>query len=85
MKTTKSSNSVTGGLDQKGTDSDEDDTMTAPVREPLSYQDIMHRLVARFIHQTKKEMKMDGVNEDDLLEIKQDISSLRLVVDRVDV
>lgn len=31
----------------------------------------------RFIHQTKKDMKMDGVNEDDLLEIKQDISSLR--------
>ena len=31
----------------------------------------------RYIHQTKKGQKMDGVNEDDLLEIKQDISSLR--------
>lgn len=40
-------------------------------------QDIMRRLVSRYIHMTKKEMKMDGVNEDDLLEIKQDISSLR--------
>ncbi|KAH7731515.1 CBN-TRP-1 protein [Aphelenchoides avenae] len=39
--------------------------------------DIIQRLVSRFIHQTKKDMKMDGVNEDDLLEIKQDISSLR--------
>ncbi|CAD6190350.1 unnamed protein product [Caenorhabditis auriculariae] len=45
--------------------------------KPLTYADIIQRLVARFIHQTKKEMKMDGVNEDDLLEIKQDISSLR--------
>ncbi|CAJ0942580.1 unnamed protein product, partial [Mesorhabditis belari] len=45
--------------------------------KPLTYADIIQRLVARFIHQTKKDMKMDGVNEDDLLEIKQDISSLR--------
>ncbi|KAJ1355056.1 hypothetical protein KIN20_012183 [Parelaphostrongylus tenuis] len=46
-------------------------------KKPLTYSDIIQRLVARFIHQTKKDMKMDGVNEDDLLEIKQDISSLR--------
>ncbi len=38
----------------------------------------MRRLVSRFIHQWKKQMRQDGVNEDDLLEIKQDISSLRL-------
>lgn len=37
----------------------------------------MRRLVSRYIHQIKKDMKMDRVNEDDLLEIKQDISSLR--------
>lgn len=48
-----------------------------PVKKPLTYMDIIQRLVSRFIHQTKKDMKMDGVNEDDLLEIKQDISSLR--------
>ncbi|CAJ0579097.1 unnamed protein product, partial [Mesorhabditis spiculigera] len=47
------------------------------IDKPLTYADIIQRLVARFIHQTKKDMKMDGVNEDDLLEIKQDISSLR--------
>ncbi|CAJ0598054.1 unnamed protein product [Cylicocyclus nassatus] len=46
-------------------------------KKPLTYADIIQRLVSRFIHQTKKDMKMDGVNEDDLLEIKQDISSLR--------
>ncbi|KIH49882.1 hypothetical protein ANCDUO_20042 [Ancylostoma duodenale] len=48
-------------------------------KKPLTYADIIQRLVARFIHQTKKDMKMDGVNEDDLLEIKQDISSLRFI------
>ncbi|VDQ08570.1 unnamed protein product [Trichobilharzia regenti] len=37
----------------------------------------MRRLVRRYIHQSKKTMRQDGVNEDDLLEIKQDISSLR--------
>lgn len=37
----------------------------------------MRRLVRRYIHQIKKQMREDGVNEDDLLEIKQDISSLR--------
>eukprot|EP00106_Octopus_bimaculoides_P009655 XP_014777097.1 PREDICTED: SUN domain-containing protein 2-like [Octopus bimaculoides] len=37
----------------------------------------MRRLVSRYIHQTKKQLRQDGVNEDDLLEIKQDISSLR--------
>ncbi|KAI6240138.1 hypothetical protein M3Y99_00500200 [Aphelenchoides fujianensis] len=46
-------------------------------KQPLTYTGIIQRLVARFIHQTKKDMKMDGVNEDSLLEIKQDISSLR--------
>ncbi|GFO33073.1 transient-receptor-potential-like protein [Plakobranchus ocellatus] len=37
----------------------------------------MRRLICRYIHHTKKEMRQDGVNADDLLEIKQDISSLR--------
>ncbi|XP_053645318.1 transient-receptor-potential-like protein isoform X2 [Cherax quadricarinatus] len=41
------------------------------------YAEVMRRLVSRFIHQTKKQHRQDGVNEDDLLEIKQDISSLR--------
>ncbi|GFS15873.1 transient-receptor-potential-like protein [Elysia marginata] len=42
-----------------------------PVRE------VMRRLICRYIHHTKKEMRQSGVNADDLLEIKQDISSLR--------
>ncbi|PAV75940.1 hypothetical protein WR25_09382 [Diploscapter pachys] len=54
-----------------------DEESNAGGDRPLTYADIIQRLVARFIHQTKKDMKMDGVNEDDLLEIKQDISSLR--------
>ena len=37
----------------------------------------MKRLVSRYIHQTKKKLRQGGVNEDDILEIKQDISSLR--------
>ncbi|KAH6935618.1 hypothetical protein HPB50_007069 [Hyalomma asiaticum] len=37
----------------------------------------MKRLVNRYIHRAKKQLRQDGVNEDDLLEIKQDISSLR--------
>uniref|UniRef100_A0A914HB18 Transient receptor ion channel domain-containing protein n=1 Tax=Globodera rostochiensis TaxID=31243 RepID=A0A914HB18_GLORO len=49
----------------------------AEPRKPVTYTEIIQRLVSRFIHEQKKSMKMDGVNEDDLLEIKQDISSLR--------
>uniref|UniRef100_A0A5K4FFE2 ANK_REP_REGION domain-containing protein n=1 Tax=Schistosoma mansoni TaxID=6183 RepID=A0A5K4FFE2_SCHMA len=44
------------------------------------YQTVMRRLVRRYIHQSKKTMRQDGVNEDDLLEIKQDISSLRFEI-----
>ncbi|KAK8761885.1 hypothetical protein V5799_026852 [Amblyomma americanum] len=40
-------------------------------------QEVMKRLVNRYIHRAKKQLRQDGVNEDDLLEIKQDISSLR--------
>uniref|UniRef100_A0A094ZMW8 Transient-receptor-potential-like protein n=1 Tax=Schistosoma haematobium TaxID=6185 RepID=A0A094ZMW8_SCHHA len=43
-------------------------------------QTVMRRLVRRYIHQSKKTMRQDGVNEDDLLEIKQDISSLRFEI-----
>ncbi|BFZ14645.1 hypothetical protein BsWGS_17684 [Bradybaena similaris] len=37
----------------------------------------MRRLICRYIHQSKKLSRQGGVKEDDLLEIKQDISSLR--------
>ncbi|VDI33840.1 transient receptor potential cation channel subfamily C member 4 [Mytilus galloprovincialis] len=40
-------------------------------------KDVMRRLVNRYIHHTKKQKQEGSVNEDDLLEIKQDISSLR--------
>ncbi|XP_035826877.1 transient-receptor-potential-like protein, partial [Aplysia californica] len=38
--------------------------------EAQQYQDVMRRLICRYIHQTKKQSRQDGVNEDDLLEIK---------------
>uniref|UniRef100_A0A915CG22 Ion transport domain-containing protein n=1 Tax=Parascaris univalens TaxID=6257 RepID=A0A915CG22_PARUN len=60
------------GYSRKRRHNIEDDSNRA-----LTYQDIIRRLVSRFIHQTKKDIKTDGVTEDDLLEIKQDIRSLR--------
>ncbi|KAL8597092.1 hypothetical protein ACOMHN_008165 [Nucella lapillus] len=48
-----------------------------PMSDSMQYQEVMRRLICRYIHQTKKQLRQDGVNEDDLLEIKQDISSLR--------
>jgi hypothetical protein len=62
---------------QRNRQDNANDDSSKQQQQPLTYRDIMQRLIARFIHQTKKDMKMDGVNEDDLLEIKQDISSLR--------
>ncbi|XP_047497710.1 uncharacterized protein LOC125044795 [Penaeus chinensis] len=47
------------------------------ISQANKYAEVMRRLVSRYIHQTKKQHRQDGVNEDDLLEIKQDISSLR--------
>lgn len=66
-----------GGRRKKKTSGVSEPGEEVKLPEPLTYQDIMRRLVSRYIHQTEKDMKMDGVNEDDLLEIKQDISSLR--------
>ncbi|KAI8510591.1 anthranilate synthase component II, variant, partial [Branchiostoma belcheri] len=40
------------------------------------YQSVMQRLVRRYIHRYKQAQSTDGVSEDDLAEIKQDISSL---------
>ncbi|KAK7474523.1 hypothetical protein BaRGS_00034217, partial [Batillaria attramentaria] len=51
-------------------------TKADPHPDALQYQEVMRRLICRYIHQTKKQHRQDGVNEDDLLEIKQDISSL---------
>ncbi|EGT52084.1 CBN-TRP-1 protein [Caenorhabditis brenneri] len=65
------------GYSRKRNEMEKSGCQEEDVKPPLTYADIIQRLVARFIHQTKKDMKMDGVNEDDLHEIKQDISSLR--------
>ncbi|XP_059140364.1 transient-receptor-potential-like protein [Physella acuta] len=50
---------------------------SAKIDSGQQYQDVMRRLICRYIHQSKKMSRQDGVSEDDLLEIKQDISSLR--------
>ncbi|KAF4524917.1 hypothetical protein B566_EDAN013666, partial [Ephemera danica] len=47
-----------------------------PNPSQAQYNEVMRRLVTRYIHKMKKQCRQDGVNEDDLLEIKQDISSL---------
>ncbi|XP_077867974.1 short transient receptor potential channel 4-like [Saccoglossus kowalevskii] len=41
------------------------------------YQDVMRKLIKRYITNMKRENKADGVSEDDLNEIKQDISAFR--------
>ena len=41
------------------------------------YLEITRKLVSRYIHQRKKAYRDEMVNEDDLLEIRQDISSFR--------
>ncbi|XP_002733765.1 transient-receptor-potential-like protein [Saccoglossus kowalevskii] len=61
----------------KKTHLNSDGVIGPPLQENIKYQDVMKRLVSRYIHQQKAEQKQDGVNEDDLNEIKQDISSLR--------
>lgn len=43
------------------------------------YLEITRKLVSRYIHQRKKAYRDEMVNEDDLLEIRQDISSFRCV------
>ncbi|KAH3833232.1 hypothetical protein DPMN_106536 [Dreissena polymorpha] len=54
-----------------------DSVTGAKVSRLSTYEEIMRRLVTRYIHQAKKQSRQNGVNEDDILEIKQDISSLR--------
>ncbi|XP_037086621.1 transient-receptor-potential-like protein [Pollicipes pollicipes] len=45
--------------------------------EQVPYAEVMRRLVSRYIFQFKNQHRHSGANEDDFMEIKQDISSLR--------
>ncbi|XP_059469179.1 transient-receptor-potential-like protein [Neocloeon triangulifer] len=68
---------VDGDTNSTGRQTSVESSQGPPMPQPCPYNEIMRRLVNRYIHKMKKQCRQDGVNEDDLLEIKQDISSLR--------
>ncbi|CAB3374374.1 Hypothetical predicted protein [Cloeon dipterum] len=66
-----------GDTNSTGRQTSVESSQGPPMQHQTQYNEIMRRLVNRYIHKMKKQFRQDGVNEDDLLEIKQDISSLR--------
>ncbi|XP_071755971.2 short transient receptor potential channel 7b isoform X1 [Centroberyx gerrardi] len=48
-----------------------------PIKHPTRYQNIMKRLIKRYVLKAQVDRENDEVNEGELKEIKQDISSLR--------
>ncbi|XP_066524115.1 short transient receptor potential channel 7b [Hoplias malabaricus] len=55
----------------------EESTMKKPIKNPTRYQKIMKRLIKRYVLKAQVDRENDEVNEGELKEIKQDISSLR--------
>ncbi|XP_076861926.1 short transient receptor potential channel 7b [Brachyhypopomus gauderio] len=55
----------------------EDYTVKKPIKNPTRYQKIMKRLIKRYVLKAQVDRENDEVNEGELKEIKQDISSLR--------
>ncbi|XP_022521443.2 short transient receptor potential channel 7b [Astyanax mexicanus] len=55
----------------------EDYTLKKPIKNPTRYQKIMKRLIKRYVLKAQVDRENDEVNEGELKEIKQDISSLR--------
>ncbi|MCI4387979.1 hypothetical protein PGIGA_G00080220 [Pangasianodon gigas] len=51
--------------------------MRNPIKHPTRYQKIMKRLIKRYVLKAQTDSENDEVNEGELKEIKQDISSLR--------
>ncbi|KAI5624533.1 transient receptor potential cation channel, subfamily C, member 7a, partial [Silurus asotus] len=51
--------------------------MRSPIKHPTRYQKIMKRLIKRYVLKAQADSENDEVNEGELKEIKQDISSLR--------
>ncbi|XP_077103360.1 short transient receptor potential channel 7b [Siphateles boraxobius] len=55
----------------------EENTLKKPIKNPTRYQKIMKRLIKRYVLKAQVDRENDEVNEGELKEIKQDISSLR--------
>uniref|UniRef100_A0A671KEX0 Short transient receptor potential channel 7-like n=1 Tax=Sinocyclocheilus anshuiensis TaxID=1608454 RepID=A0A671KEX0_9TELE len=55
----------------------EENTIKKPIKNPTRYQKIMKRLIKRYVLKAQVDRENDEVNEGELKEIKQDISSLR--------
>ncbi|XP_063046611.1 short transient receptor potential channel 7b [Engraulis encrasicolus] len=55
----------------------EEYTVKKPIKNPTRYQKIMKRLIKRYVLKAQVDRENDEVNEGELKEIKQDISSLR--------
>ncbi|XP_042593647.1 short transient receptor potential channel 7-like [Cyprinus carpio] len=55
----------------------EENTFKKPIKNPTRYQKIMKRLIKRYVLKAQVDRENDEVNEGELKEIKQDISSLR--------
>uniref|UniRef100_A0A4W4F8D2 Transient receptor ion channel domain-containing protein n=1 Tax=Electrophorus electricus TaxID=8005 RepID=A0A4W4F8D2_ELEEL len=55
----------------------EEHTVKKPIKNPTRYQKIMKRLIKRYVLKAQVDRENDEVNEGELKEIKQDISSLR--------
>ncbi|XP_036431605.1 short transient receptor potential channel 7b [Colossoma macropomum] len=55
----------------------EEYTVRKPIKNPTRYQKIMKRLIKRYVLKAQVDRENDEVNEGELKEIKQDISSLR--------
>ncbi|XP_018607148.1 short transient receptor potential channel 7-like [Scleropages formosus] len=52
-------------------------TVREPIKHPTRYQKLMKRLIKRYVLKAQVDSENDEVNEGELKEIKQDISSLR--------
>uniref|UniRef100_A0A671RDK0 Short transient receptor potential channel 7-like n=1 Tax=Sinocyclocheilus anshuiensis TaxID=1608454 RepID=A0A671RDK0_9TELE len=57
--------------------SQEENAVKKPIKNPTRYQKIMKRLIKRYVLKAQVDGENDEVNEGELKEIKQDISSLR--------
>uniref|UniRef100_A0AAY5LBW1 Transient receptor ion channel domain-containing protein n=1 Tax=Esox lucius TaxID=8010 RepID=A0AAY5LBW1_ESOLU len=62
---------------QKRTPGQDDFTIRKPIKHPTRYQKLMKRLIKRYVLKAQVDSENDEINEGELKEIKQDISSLR--------